>query len=86
MVLALFMSFISDHLLKYSMQITKCLRPSTSGRLHMSIPIYCITSVLMGMPRSSLDILFHFFLFLTLIACLNKFFDIAFDLVPEKFV
>ena len=41
----IFMGFISDHLLKYSMQTTKCLKPSTSGRLYMSIPICCITSV-----------------------------------------
>ena len=80
----IFMGFISDHLLKYSMQTTKSLKPSTSGKLYMSIPICCITSVLMGMLWSSLDILFHFSLLLTLLAFLNQFFDIAFDLVPEN--
>ena len=78
--------FISDHLLKYSMQTTKSLKPSTSGKLYMSIPICYITSVLIGMLWSSLDILFHFSLVLTLLAFLNQFFGIAFNLAPEKFV
>ena len=76
----IFMGFI------YSMQTSKSLKPSTSGRLYMSIPICCITSVLMGMLWSSLDILSHFSLLLTLVAFLNQFFNIAFDLVPEKFI
>ena len=37
------------------MQTTKWLKPTTSGRIHISIAICCITSVLMGMLWSALD-------------------------------
>ena len=40
------MSFKSDHLLKYSIQTTKSLKQSTSGRLYILIPTSCITRIL----------------------------------------
>ena len=50
----IFKGFSFYNLLKYSIQRTKCFKSSTSGRLHLSIPICCITSVLMGILWSSL--------------------------------
>ena len=66
--------FASDHLLKYSIKSTKCLKPPTSVVLPQfwwqcfEVHLYFL----------------NFSLLLTLVIFLNKFFDIAFDIVPEK--
>ena len=49
------MGFASNHLLKHSIQMTKCLKLSTWGKLNISIIVCCITSVLRGMLWNSFD-------------------------------
>ena len=77
------MGFTWNHLLKHSIRMTKCLKLSTWRKLNISIIVCFITSVLRGCYEIHL-ILFNFSLLLTLVTYFSKFFDIAFDIVPEK--
>ena len=58
------MDLTSNHVLKQSIQMTKCLKLSTSGKLNISIIVCCIISVLRGMLWNSFDTFLNFPYFL----------------------